>query len=157
LVLILQLFPPKYTGASYWVTPLRRFMRGPSSWTQRSHTPLIGQPVNLLEQKKPDHEPGLDPRPALLAVKRSNLAVDPVPIDFAGKQNQLVLHVDDLVQSRPEQVIRSRQLVLPRPHRPSDATQNHGSKRKGIHKRNCKVCGSQAPNRCNLKSSESKK
>ena len=66
--------------------------------------PFIGQPVNVLEQQQPDHEAGLDPRPAVLAVERRDLAVDPVPIDPAGKQNQLVLQVDDLVQPRPEQI-----------------------------------------------------
>lgn len=33
----------------------------------------------------------------------------------------------------------------------SDAPQNHGSQRKGIHKRDCKVWGPQAPSPCNLK------
>jgi hypothetical protein len=80
--------------------------------------PLIGQPVNVLEQQKPDHEAGLDPRPAVLAVERGDLVVEPVPIDLAGEQNQLVLHVDDLIQPRPEQIVRSRRLVLLRPHRP---------------------------------------
>ena len=80
--------------------------------------PFIGQPVNVLEQQQPDHEAGLDPRPAVLAVERRDLAVDPVPIDLAGKQNQLVLQIDDLVQPRPEQIVRSRRLVLLRPHRP---------------------------------------
>ena len=42
--------------------------------------------------------------PAVLAVERGDLAVDPVPIDLAGQQNQLVLHVDDLVQPRPGQI-----------------------------------------------------
>src|SRR3954451_22363809 len=79
--------------------------------------PLIGQPVDMLEQQQPDHEAGLDPRPAVLAVERRDLAVDPVPIDLAGKQNQLVLQIDDLVQPRPEQIVRSRRLVLLRPHR----------------------------------------
>src|SRR5579872_4207080 len=79
---------------------------------------FIGQPVNLLEQQQPDYEAGLDPRPAVLAVERRDLAVDPVPINLAGQQNQLVLHVDDLVQPRPEQIVRSRRLVLLRPHRP---------------------------------------
>jgi hypothetical protein len=66
----------------------------------------------VLEQQQPDHEAGLDPRPAVLAVERRDLAVDPVPIDLAGKQNQLVLQVDDLVQPGPEQIVRSRRLVL---------------------------------------------
>src|SRR4051812_32816770 len=84
--------------------------------------PLIGQPVNVLEQQQPDHEAGLDARPAVLAVERRDLAVDPVPIDLAGKQNQLVLQVDDLVQPCPEQIVRSCRLVLPRPHRPLRCT-----------------------------------
>src|SRR5271156_5488809 len=76
----------------------------------------------MLEQQQPDHEAGLDPRPAVLAVERGDLAVDPVPIDLAGEQNQLVLQVDDLVQPRPEQIVRSRRLVLLRPHRPLRCT-----------------------------------
>ena len=75
-----------------------------------------------LSSRQPDHEAGLDPRPAVLAVERRDLAVDPVPIDLAGKQNQLVLQVDDLVQPRPEQIVRSRRLVLLRPHRPLRCT-----------------------------------
>src|SRR3954454_17257899 len=83
---------------------------------------LIGQPVSVLEQQQPDHEPGLDPGPAILAVERRDLAVDPVPIDLAGELNQLVLHVDDLVQPRPEQIVRSRRPVLLRSHRPLRCT-----------------------------------
>src|SRR6267142_1429200 len=93
--------------------------------------PLIGQTVDMLEQQQPDHEAGLDPRPAVLAVERCDLAVDPVPIDLAGKQNQFVLHVDDLVQPRPEQIVRSRRLVLLRPHRPLRCTTESWSAAKG--------------------------
>src|ERR1700722_20392892 len=73
----------------------------------------------------------LDPRPAVLAVERCDLAVDPVPIDLAGKQNQLVLQIDDLVQPRPEQIVRSRRLVLLRPHRPLRCTTESWSAPKG--------------------------
>ena len=93
--------------------------------------PLIGQPVNLLEQQQPDHEAGLDPRPAVLAVERCDLAVDPIPIDLAGEQNQLVIHVDDLVQPRPEQIVRSSRPVLLRPHRPLRCTTESWSSAKG--------------------------
>lgn len=48
---------------------------------------LIGQPVNVLEQQQPDHEAGRDPGPAMLAVERCDLAVDPVPIDLACELN----------------------------------------------------------------------
>ena len=54
-----------------------------------------------LSNNSPDHEAGLDPGSAILAVERCDLAVDPVPIDLAGKQNQLMLQVDDLVQAAP--------------------------------------------------------
>src|SRR5260370_418148 len=62
---------------------------------------------------------------------RRDLAVDPVPIDLAGKQNQLVLQVDDLVQPRPEQIVRSRRLVLLRPHRALRCTTESWSAAKG--------------------------
>ncbi len=44
----------------------------------------------MLEQQQPDHEAGLDPRPAVLAVERRDLVIDPVLIDLAGEQNQFV-------------------------------------------------------------------
>src|ERR1700735_3748917 len=96
--------------------------------------PLIGQPVNVLEQQQPDHEAGLDARPAVLAVERRDLAVDPVPIDLARKQNQLVLQIDDLVEPRPEQIVRSRRLVLLRPHRPLRRTTESWPAAKGNQK-----------------------
>src|SRR5258705_8547447 len=107
--------------------------------------PFIGQPVNVLEQQQPDHEAGLDARPAVLAVERRDLAVDPVPIDLAGKQNQLVLHVDDLVQPRPEQIVRSRRLVLLRPHRPLRCTTESWSERKGNPKTKLQGSGVSSP------------
>ena len=79
---------------------------------------FIGWPVNVLEQQKPDREAGLDPGPALVAVERRDLPIDPIPIDLASELRQLVLHVDDLVQPRAGQITRSRHLVPLRPHRP---------------------------------------
>jgi hypothetical protein len=58
----------------------------------------------VLEQKKPDDEPGLDPGPALVAIERRNLAIDPVLVDLAAKLHQLVLHVDNLVKPGAEQI-----------------------------------------------------
>ena len=65
---------------------------------------LVGQPVDVLEQQKPDHEAGLDPGPALVAVERRDLAVDPLPVDLACELHQFVLHIDDLIEPRPEQI-----------------------------------------------------
>src|SRR4051812_28827875 len=107
--------------------------------------PLIGQPVNELEQQQSDHEAGLDPWPAVLAVERCDLAVDPVPIDLAGEQNQLVLHVDDLVQPRPEQIVLSRRLVLVRPHRPLRCTTESWSAAKGNPKTKLQGLGVSSP------------
>ena len=65
---------------------------------------LVGQPVDMLEQQQPDHEPGLNPWAALVAVERRDLAVNPVPADLAGELHQLVLHIDDLLEPRSEQI-----------------------------------------------------
>src|SRR4051795_11797762 len=107
--------------------------------------PLIGQPVDMLEQQQPDHEAGLDPRPAVLAVERRDLAVDPVPIDLAGKQNQLVLQVDDLIEPRPEQIVRSSRLVLLRPHRLLRCTTESWSEGKGNPKTKLQGSGVSSP------------
>ena len=89
----------------------------------------------MLEQKQPDHEAGRRGGSALVAEQRCDLAVDPLPIDLAGKLHQLVLEVDDLIEPRPEQIARTRRLMLLRPHRsPSDAAPNHCSSQKGIPK-----------------------
>src|SRR5579884_948402 len=72
----------------------------------------------MLEQQKANDKPSLDPGAALLAVERSNLPIDEIPVDLAGELHQLVLHADDLVQPSAEQITRSRRLVLLRPHRP---------------------------------------
>ena len=79
--------------------------------------PFIGQPVNVLEQQKPDRKARLDPGSALVAVERRDLTVDPVPVDLLGQLRQFVSEVDDLVEPRPEQIARSHCLVLLRPHR----------------------------------------
>ena len=65
---------------------------------------FVGQAIDVLEQQEPDHEAARDPGPALLAVERRDLAVDPRPIKLAGKLHQLVLHIDDLVEPGPEQI-----------------------------------------------------
>ena len=38
---------------------------------------------------------GLDPGPALVAVERRDLVIDPVPVDLADEVNQLIPHIDD--------------------------------------------------------------
>ena len=65
---------------------------------------LIGQAVDVLEQRQPNHEAGLDPRPTFVAVERRNLAVDPRLVDLARELHQLMLHIDDLLERGPEQI-----------------------------------------------------
>ena len=65
---------------------------------------FVGQPIDVLEQEKPDHEAGRDPGPALVAVERRDLAVDPSPVELACELRQLVLHIDDLIEPGPEQI-----------------------------------------------------
>jgi hypothetical protein len=59
---------------------------------------FIRQPVNVFEQQQPDHEACRDPGPPFVAVKRSDLAVDKVPVDLCGQPRQFMIEVDDLVQ-----------------------------------------------------------
>src|SRR3989440_12203995 len=46
---------------------------------------FVGQSVNMLEQKKPDHKLCRNSRPATVAVQRRDLAVDELPVDLARK------------------------------------------------------------------------
>ena len=96
---------------------------------------FIGQAVDMLEQQKPDHEAALDPGPAFVAVERSDLVVDPVPVDLGGKLHQFVLQVDDLLEPGPEQIAFARHLRLLRSHRfPPMRPRNHDSRFTGIPK-----------------------
>src|SRR5262249_1288521 len=112
---------------------------------------FVGQSVNMLEQKKPDHKPCRNSRPTTVAVQRRDLAVDELPVDLACELHQLVPHVDDLVQPRAEQI--ARRLVLLRPHRSlrcRDRITLLDSWE--FRKRDCKLAGPQTLKSCNLKS-----
>jgi hypothetical protein len=84
---------------------------------------LVGEAVNVLEQEQTNHEPSLDPRSPLVAVERRDLLFDPLPVDLAGELNQLVLHVDDLIEPGPEQIAFRCRLQLLRSHRPLRCSQ----------------------------------
>src|SRR5207244_7766971 len=60
---------------------------------------FVGQAVNMLEQKKPDHKPCRNSRPTTVAVQRCDLAVDKVPVD--------------LTRGNPENEIASFQCLRP--------------------------------------------
>jgi hypothetical protein len=78
----------------------------------------------VLEQEQSDDKARLDPRPALVAVEWRDLAIDPAPVDLAGKLHQLVLQVDDLVEPGSKQIAFTRRLRRLRSHRcpPRNAT-----------------------------------
>src|SRR5689334_1523229 len=78
---------------------------------------FVGQGEDMLEQHQSDHEARRYPGPALVAVERSDLFVEMLPIEPARKLHQLVLHVDDLVEPSPEQVTFRRHQWLLWPHR----------------------------------------
>src|SRR6266567_5804295 len=65
-----------------------------------------------------------------------------------------MLHVDDLVQPRPEKITGTRRLVSLRPHRPlrSMRSENHDLRRAGIQKRQTKSQGSRPSNTKTLQS-----
>src|ERR1700686_3640629 len=63
-----------------------------------------GKRVDVFEQQEPDRKAPPGPRPALWAVERRDLAIDPIPIDLAGVLRQLVFEVDDLIEPCSEQI-----------------------------------------------------
>src|SRR5262249_33841299 len=100
-----------------------------------------------------DHEPRLNRRTAVGAVGRGDLAVDPGPVDLAGELHQLVLHVDDLLEPGPEQIIRLRRLALLGSHpEPSDArSESRAGPAETRQKRNRKIRPPHGPEPCDFK------
>src|SRR5438552_11657883 len=47
---------------------------------------FVGQAVNMLEQKKPDHKPCRNSRPTTVAIQRCDLAVEQVTGSSRGEQ-----------------------------------------------------------------------
>src|SRR5437762_7949662 len=78
---------------------------------------FVGQAVNMLEQKKPDHKPCRNSRPTTVAVQRCDLAVDNDPLDPTRELHRRVPHVDDLSPLRADHITRSCRPVPLRPHR----------------------------------------
>src|SRR5271166_513178 len=114
---------------------------------------FVGQGEDVLEKQQPDHEAALDAGPTLLAVKRRDLAVEPLPIELLRKLHQLVPHVDDLIEPRPEQIARPRPCPLPRPHRASSASPQARESRRAIQRKRgrpfCKETTTQSPETSN--------
>src|SRR5262245_24486081 len=114
---------------------------------------LVRQGEDMLEHQQADHEPRLNRRTAVGAVERGDLAVDPGPVDLAGELHQLVLHVDDLLEPGPEQIIRLRRLALLGSHpEPSDArSESRARLAENRQKRNRKIRPPHGPEPCDFK------
>src|SRR5262245_63464586 len=114
---------------------------------------LVRQGEDMLEHQQADHEPRLNRRTAVGAVERGDLAVDPGPVDLAGELHQLVLHVDDLLEPGPEQIIRLRRLALLGSHpEPSDArSESRAGPAENRQKRNRKIRPTHGPETCDFK------
>ena len=66
---------------------------------------LVREPMELLQQQGPDHEARLRRGTLLGRETIGHLLVDPVPIDLFGQPDQLVLHVDDLIERGTEEIV----------------------------------------------------
>jgi hypothetical protein len=86
---------------------------------------FVGQAEDVLEQQQPDHEAGRDAGPAIVAVERGDLVVDPGPVDLIRELHQLVLHVDDPIEPGSEQIAFPCRLALLRSHPALRSTANH--------------------------------
>src|SRR5262249_61680862 len=75
---------------------------------------LVGQSVNMLEQKEPDHKLCRNSRAATVAVQRRDLAVDELPVDLARELHEMVPHVVVLVLPSAEHIVRSCRCVRDR-------------------------------------------
>src|SRR5262245_36413282 len=83
---------------------------------------LVGQIVGVLEQGQPRHQPGRQRRLArLVAIDRPELLLQETPVDRPRQLHQRVLHVDDLVKPRAEQILLATLPPLAWPHRQSPA------------------------------------
>ena len=64
-----------------------------------------------------------------------HLIVDPGPVDLIGQSDQLVLHIDDLIEPGPKKIARALLVALlwshPMPLLQMDS-ENHGATKKGI-------------------------
>jgi hypothetical protein len=67
---------------------------------------LVGDVVHVLQDQKPDHQPGRQRRLAAPGpAHRAEALPDEVPVDLLRQPHQRVAQVDDLVERRAEQVV----------------------------------------------------
>ena len=82
---------------------------------------LVGEIVQVLEDRQAGHQPGGQRRPAgIIVVELAEAHLEKAPVDRARERHQRVSQVDDLIEPRPEQIRLATLASLLRSHR-----QNH--------------------------------
>ena len=82
---------------------------------------LVGEIVQVLEDRQAGHQPGGQRRPAgIIVVELAEARLEKAPVDRARERHQRVSQVDDLIEPRPEQIRLATLASLLRSHR-----QNH--------------------------------
>ena len=79
---------------------------------------LVGEIMHVLEDRQPRHQPRWQRRMAdLVGIDRAEPLLEEAPIDRPTELRQRVVHVDDLVEPRLEEIILPAVPPLPGPHR----------------------------------------
>jgi hypothetical protein len=79
---------------------------------------LVGEIVHVLEDRKPRHQPRRQRRvSSLVGIDRPEPILEEAPVDRPAKLGQRVVHVDDLIEPRPEEIVLPAVPPLPGPHR----------------------------------------
>ena len=79
---------------------------------------LVGQIVGVLEDRQPRHQPRRQRRPAgIVVVNLAEPLFQKAPVDRAPQRHQRMVHVDDLIEPRAEQILLPRLATLSWPHR----------------------------------------
>ena len=79
---------------------------------------LVGEIMHVLEDREPRHQPRRQRRMAgLVGIDRAEPLLEKAPVDRAAELRQRVVHVDDLVEPRLEEIILPAVPPLLGPHR----------------------------------------
>lgn len=73
---------------------------------------LVGEPVDLLQEQDSDLEARLGSGSPRGRKTVRHLIVDPGPVDLISQPDQLVLHVDDLIEPGPKEITRAFLVAL---------------------------------------------
>src|SRR5581483_796730 len=81
---------------------------------------LVGEIVHVLQDREPGHEPRRERGPAwAVGINGAEVLLQKTPVNRRGQLRQRMLHVDDLIEPRPKQIVLPAVPTLFRPHRES--------------------------------------